>query len=65
MHADVALAKMRMHWRLAHAWSLVNDGSFEHGVRLMDELGCLLGVWLKNSREAALRAALQANDAST
>ena len=55
LHADVALAQLRMHWRLAHGWTLVSDGQFEHGARLMDEVGRLLGAWLKSARAASTR----------
>ena len=55
LYADVTLAQLRLHWRLAHGWQLVSDGTFEHGVRLMDEVGRLLGAWLKNARAAAQR----------
>ncbi|NJM43719.1 MAG: four helix bundle protein [Brachymonas sp.] len=65
LHADVALAEMRMHWRLAHGWHLVSDGSFEHGALLMAEVGRLLGAWIKNSRAAALRAADQPQAAAS
>ncbi len=44
LHADVALAALRAHWRLAHGWALVSDGQFEHGAKLMDEVGRLLGA---------------------
>ena len=55
LHADMALAQMRMYWRLAHGWALVSDGQFEHGARLMDEVGRLLGAWLKSARAASTR----------
>ncbi len=57
LHADVALAQLRMNWRLAHGWKLVTDGQFEHGVRLMDEVGRLLGAWMKTARAASQRQA--------
>lgn len=54
LHADVALAQMRMQWRLAYGWALFGDTQFEHGVRLMAEVGRLLGAWLKNTKPAAM-----------
>ena len=63
LHADVALAELRMHWRLAYGWNLISDGSFEHGMRLMEEVGRLLGAWLKNSRASALCAAQNSSQA--
>lgn len=47
MTADVALAQLRMHWRLALDWQFITQRQFEHGVRLMDEVGRLLGAWIK------------------
>ncbi len=55
LHADVALAQLRLNWRLAHDWHLVSPGQFEHGAKLMDEVGRLLGAWLKNARAASPR----------
>lgn len=55
MHADVALAQLRMQFRLAHDWSLITEGQFEHGAKLMDEIGRLLGTWLKAAKAGAIR----------
>ena len=51
LHADVALAQLRTQLRLAHDWQLITGAQFEHGARLMDEIGRLLGAWLKTSRK--------------
>jgi hypothetical protein len=56
LYADVALAQLRLNWRLAQDWQLVSPGQFEHGARLMDEVGRLLGAWLKAARANAQRA---------
>jgi 23S rRNA-intervening sequence protein len=50
LHADVALAQLRLNWRLAFEWQLITEKQFEHGAKLMDEVGKLLGAWLKNAR---------------
>jgi hypothetical protein len=42
LHAAVALAQLRLNWRLAQDWQLVSPGQFEHGAKLMDEVGRLL-----------------------
>jgi hypothetical protein len=47
LYADVAIAQLRLNWRLAQDWQLVSPGQFEHGAKLMDEVGRLLGAWLK------------------
>lgn len=59
--ADVALAQLRLHWRLALDWQFVSPRQFEHGVRLMDEVGRLLGAWIKAcERTAEIAAAMAA-----
>ena len=56
--ADATLAQLKFNWRLAQDWQLITPGQFEHGVRLMEEVGRLLGAWLKTARaSAAARAA--------
>lgn len=50
LHADVALAQLRLNWRLAFEWQLITEKQFEHGAKLMEEVGKLLGAWLKNAR---------------
>jgi hypothetical protein len=47
----VALAQLRTQLRLAHDWQLITGAQFEHGARLMDEIGRLLGAWLKTARK--------------
>ncbi len=62
IHADVALAQLRTQLRLAHDWQLISAGQFEHGAKLMDEIGRLLGAWIKTAqknRADALRASNQ------
>jgi hypothetical protein len=59
LYADVALAQLRLNWRLAHDWQLVSPGQFEHGARLMDEVGRLLGAWLKAAKANAQRSSMQ------
>ena len=56
--AHATLAQFKFNWRLAQDWQLITPGQFEHGLRLMEEVGRLLGAWLKTSRaSAAARAA--------
>jgi len=52
LHADVALAQLRMQLRLCHDWEYISAAQFEHGVRMMDEVGRLLGAWIKTSSKA-------------
>ncbi|MBI1299756.1 diversity-generating retroelement protein Avd [bacterium] len=47
LHADIELEKLRMQWRLAHELRCVSTGQYEHGGRLIDEIGRLLGAWRK------------------
>ena len=50
LHADVALAQLRLQIRLCHDWQLITPGQFEHAARLADEIGRLLGAWIKTCR---------------
>ncbi len=45
--ADEALAKLRLLFRLSYEMRFINLQSYEHGSKLMNELGRLLGGWLK------------------
>ncbi len=46
-HADAALATMRLYLRLSRDLGLIANGSYEHGARLLEEIGRLLGAWRK------------------
>lgn len=48
--ADATLTQLKFNWRLAQDWQLITPGQFEHGIRLMEEVGRLLGAWLKAQR---------------
>ena len=45
--ADVTLARLRLYLRLCHDLDLLSRGQYEHVVRLVDEIGRLLGGWRK------------------
>lgn len=45
LQADVELETLRLQWRLAHELKCISTGQYEHGARLMDEVGRLLGAW--------------------
>jgi hypothetical protein len=46
--ADVTLAQLRSHFRLSKDLNLISIGQFEHGVRMMSEIGRLLGGWMSS-----------------
>lgn len=46
--ADEALAKLRLLFRLSYEMRFINLQSYEHGSKLMNEMGRLLGGWIKN-----------------
>jgi uncharacterized membrane-anchored protein len=52
--ADICLEHLRLHWRLCHTLGLVNAARYQHGARLMDEVGRLLGGWLAGGRGAGV-----------
>jgi hypothetical protein len=45
--ADATLALLRAHFRLSKDLELISIGQYEHGARMMSEIGRLLGGWLK------------------
>lgn len=45
--ADLHLNKMRHYWRLVFDWHWINAGQYEHGGRMVAEVGRLLGGWRK------------------
>lgn len=46
VQADIRLEQLRLHWRLCRTLGLTEPGRYEHGARLIDEVGRLLGGWL-------------------
>lgn len=44
--ADIRLEQLRLHWRLCQRLELVPLGRYEHGARLIDAVGRLLGGWM-------------------
>ena len=46
--ADEALAKLRLLFRLSYEMRFINLTSYEHGSKQLNELGRLLGGWIKN-----------------
>ena len=46
--ADEALARLRLLFRLSYEMRFVNLKSYEYGSKQMNELGRLLGGWMKN-----------------
>ncbi len=51
-NADSALNKIRLYLRLAHHWHWLSDGQYQHVSRMVQELGRLLGGWLRQSSSA-------------
>jgi 23S rRNA-intervening sequence protein len=48
--ANLRLETSRHLWRLAHELQIISARRYEHGARLMDELGRQIGGWLKSRR---------------
>jgi hypothetical protein len=44
--ADIELQKLRLYLRLSEKMRCINFAQYEHGCRLCDEIGNLLGGWL-------------------
>lgn len=45
--ADATLSKLRLHLRLSHDLGLLGKGQYWHAAKMVDEIGKLLGGWLK------------------
>ena len=48
--ANLRLELARHLWRLAHELEAISTRRYEHGARLMDDLGRQIGGWLRSSR---------------
>ena len=51
--ADAELDKVRLYLRLSFRWQWLSPGQYEHGARLVTEIGKLLGGWKKVTRQPA------------
>jgi len=51
--ADASLLRLKVLTRLAHAQRLMDHGGYEHVARSLDEVGRMLGGWLKQQRGIA------------
>ena len=49
--ANLRLAVARHLWRLAQELQVISTRRYEHGARLIDNLGRQVGGWLRSSRE--------------
>ena len=49
--ADAELDKVRLYLRLAFRWQWLTSGQYQHGARLVTEIGKLLGGWKKVSKQ--------------
>jgi len=49
--ADTELTKLRLYLRLCRDLELFSPGQYEHAARLVNEVGRLLGGWLKSATE--------------
>jgi len=56
--ADATLDKVRHYWRLVYDWRWITLGQYEHGSRLVAELGRLLGAWRKKTPVSTSLAAM-------
>lgn len=54
--ADVALEQLRLYLRLCKDLGLLGPRQYEHSARLTDEIGRLLGGWLKKASRPLARA---------
>jgi hypothetical protein len=50
--ANVTLEVVRHLWRLAHELKVMAIRQYEHGAKLIDDLGRQIGGWLRSRSEA-------------
>jgi hypothetical protein len=50
--ADVHLSKLRLYLRLIHQWRWLSVGQYEHVSRMVEEIGRLLGGWIKQTESS-------------
>ncbi|MEM8485424.1 MAG: diversity-generating retroelement protein Avd [Bacteroidota bacterium] len=48
--ADEALAKVRLYLRLAERWKWLTPGQYKHVSLMVDEVGRIMGGWIKAER---------------
>lgn len=58
--ADLLLVKLRFYLRLCHDLGMLSDGQYAHVAGMADEVGRLLGGWLKKARPRVRGAPRQA-----
>jgi hypothetical protein len=51
--ADTDLTKLRLYLRLCRDLRLLSPGQYEHVARMVNEVGRLLGGWLKSAPQVA------------
>lgn len=49
--ADAHLTTLRLYLRLAYQWQWLNSGQYEHVSKMIEEIGRLLGGWMRASSE--------------
>jgi hypothetical protein len=47
--ADGYLTALRLYLRLAYQWAWLNSGQYEHVSKMIEEIGRLLGGWIRQS----------------
>lgn len=52
-HADACLVKLRLYLRLAYQWGWLREGQYAHVSGMIEEIGRLLGGWIKQSQRGA------------
>jgi hypothetical protein len=47
--ADACLGKLRLYLRLVYQWQWLSNGQYEHISKMVEEIGRLLGGWMRHS----------------
>lgn len=63
--ADADLDKVRLYLRLASRWEWLDEGQYRHVSLMIQEIGRMLGGWIKKPYGAPAAAQAAASDAGT
>jgi hypothetical protein len=48
--ADAYLTTLRLYLRLAYQWAWIDVGQYEHVSKMVEEIGRLLGGWMRQTK---------------
>ena len=52
LDCDASLNRLRLYLRLAHHWHWLSDGQYRHVSEMVQEIGRLLGGWIRRHQQS-------------